>query len=264
MAKEETKKLTPEEQQAEKERLERLKKEEKELKLKAKEKEKKRKEREKKIRVKEKKEEKRIRGIVNFPIKTLLQLSVFFTSVAFLIIYFGNGLDLEKAIYICSLLFILMFFTVGAVMVIGYWKISDERIKDMESKKKREKEEEDERLRREEEELERLLKEEIDDEDDIFSSDSKLLDKTGNEDGSMIPEINFEALNDELSGDDSADEEKFMNDYNDNNDNESDFGTNNSEESNALSTGEEPAPFFSEDDFMNEVIFGANDKNEKN
>lgn len=262
MAKEETKKLTPEEEQAEKKRLERLKKEEKELKLKAKEKEKKRKEREKKIRVLEKKEEKRIRGIVNFPIKTLLQFSIFFTSVAFLIIYFGNGLDLEKAFYICSLLFILMFFTVGAVMVIGYWKISDERIKDMEARKKREKEEKDERLRREEEELERLLKKEIDDEDDIFSSDSKLLDKTVNEDGSMIPEINFEALNDELSGEDHSAEEKYMNEFENSSEYNQDLNNIDDTQPEGIKSGEEPAPFFSEDDFMNEVIFGANDKSE--
>lgn len=260
MANEEQKKLTPEEEQAEKERLERIKKEEKELKKKAKEKEKRRKEREKKIRIKEKKEEKRIRGIVNFPIKTLFQVSLFFTSVAFLIIYFGNELDLEKAIYLCSLIFILLFFTPGIVMVIGYWKISDERIKDMEAKRKKDKEEEDERLKREEEELEKLLRAEIDD-DDGFGDDSKLLSSNDESDGYDIPEINFDALDeDEKENQAQNVEENEDLEIYDSEDGQESESENKKEE---LKASDEPEPFFNEDDFMSEVIFGSNKEKEQ-
>lgn len=243
MAKEVPNKMTPEEEQAEKDRLARIKKEEKELKAKAKEREKLRKEREKRIRGKERKEERRIRRIINFPIKTLLQISTFFTAVAFLIIYFGNELDLEKALYICFLLFILLFFTVGTVMVIGYWKISDERIKDMEIKRKKDKEEETERLRREEEELERLLRSEIDDISDEYSSASKLLDNSKHEDDFGHEDI-------DLSGFDDDEDNSSTDD--------------NSENSTQEIITDEPAPFFNEDDFMNEVLFGSSGEKQKN
>lgn len=259
MANEEQKKLTPEEEQAEKERLERIKKEEKELKKKAKEKEKRRKEREKKIRIKEKKEEKRIRGIVNFPIKTLFQVSLFFTSVAFLIIYFGNELDLEKAIYLCSLIFILLFFTPGIVMVIGYWKISDERIKDMEAKRKKEKEEEDERLKREEEELEKLLRAEIDDEDGFGSDDSKLLSSNDGSDAYDIPEINFDSLDE----DEKENQAQNVEENEDVNIFESDDEPESENKKDELKASDEPEPFFNEDDFMSEVIFGSNKEKEQ-
>ena len=244
MAKEVPNKMTPEEEQAEKERLARIKKEEKELKAKAKEREKLRKDREKRIKSKERKEERRIRRIINFPIKTLLQLSTFFTAVAFLIIYFGNELDLEKALYICFLLFILLFFTVGTVMVIGYWKISDERIKDMEIKRKKDKEEETERLRREEEELERLLRHEIDDISDDYSSASKLLDNNKHDDdfGQQV-DIDLSGFND--------DEDISPTDEN-------------SEKSSQEIITDEPTPFFNEDDFMNEVLFGSSGEKQKN
>jgi len=247
-------KLTPEEQQIEKERLERLKKEEKELKLKAKEKQKRRKERESKIRKKEKTEEKRIRKVVSFPFRTLLQLSTFFTLVSFMIIFFGNEIDLMSAIYICSLIFILLYFVVGAVMVIGYWKISEERIQEMESRKKKEKDEENEKLREEEEELEKLLRAEIEDiEDNNSNEDTMLLDSRNLENSFDIPEINLGALENEYGSDNS-----------DNNENHEDpFGSDDYEsdnlKENAEKTQEELDSFFSEDDFMNDVIFGTNE-----
>jgi len=243
--------LTPEEQQIEKERLERLKKEEKELKQKAKEKEKRRKERESKIRKKEKLEEKRIKKVVNFPFRTLLQLSTFFTLVSFMIIFFGSELDLMSAIYMCSLIFILLYFVVGAVMVIGYWKISEERIHEMEAKKKKEKDEENERMREEEEELEKLLRAEIEDIEEGNSSDEDpiLLDGRNMEDSFDIPEINLEALEDE----------------NEENNEDNDEITDNEKTSEEVKSGSEnketePEAFFSEDDFMNDVIFGTNEE----
>lgn len=244
-------KLTPEEQQIEKERLERLKKEEKELKQKAKEKEKRRKERENKIRNKEKKEEKRIRKVVGFPFRTLFQLSTFFTLVSFMIIYFGNEIDLMTAVYICSLIFILLYFVVGAVMVIGYWKISEERIQEMESKKKKEKDAENERLKQEEAELEQLLKAEIEDiENNDSNEDPILLDKRNMENSFDIPEINLDAL-----------ENEYGNENEDNNIDSFEYDEDESNEMNDKSekTQEEPESFFSEDDFMNDVIFGTND-----
>lgn len=248
-------KLTPEEQQIEKERLERLKKEEKELKQKAKEKEKRRKERESKIRKKEKQEEKRIKKVVNFPFRTLFQLSTFFTLVSFMIIFFGNEIDLMAAVYICSLIFILLYFVVGAVMVIGYWKISEERIHEMESKKKKEKDEENERLKQEEEELEQLLKAEIEDiEDNESNDDPMLLDRRNMENSFDIPEINLDALENEYSDDNENETVDNNEDSFGNDENESDEMNDKTEK-----TQEEPESFFSEDDFMNDVIFGTNE-----
>ena len=257
MAKEETKKLTPEEEQAEKDRLARLKKEEKELKQKLKEKEKRRKERERKIRAKERKEERRIRKIVNFPFKTLTQVTMFLTSVAFMAIYFGAGVDLEKAFYICFMLFILLYFTVGAVMVVSYWKISDERIKDMELKKKKEKEEEEERLRREEEELERLLKHEFEDISDDYQQDSKLLDKSNKED-EFLADMDFGALDDEHSSDANDEKQNLSEDNSDEFDFENVRSSGNTES--LPPANEEPEPFFNENDFMNEVLFGTSEE----
>jgi Flp pilus assembly protein TadB len=248
--KEEKPKLSPEEERIEKERLERLKKEEKELKLKSKEKEKRRKERERKIKNKERKEEKRIRNVISFPFKTLFQLSLFFTLVAFLIIYFGNGFDMMSAMYICSLIFIVLYFAVGAVMVIGYWKISEERIQEMEARKKREKEEEEERLKREEEELEKLLKAEIDDIEGESGDDSDrepiLLDGRDLENSFDIPEINLDALNDDSSSSYNEDEEIELH-----------------QSTIKDEVKEEPDSFFSEDDFMNDVIFGSDQERQR-
>lgn len=247
--KEKKTKLSPEEEKIEKERLERLKKEENDLKQKSKEKEKRRKEREKKIRAKEKKEERRIRNIIGFPFRTLFQLSLFFTLVSFLIIYFGNGFDIMAALYICFLIFIFLYFVVGIVMVIGYWKISEEKIKELENRKKQEKQEEEERLRQEEEELEQLLKAEIDDIEADSQGESNrepiLLDGREMENSFDIPEINLDDFNQETLGGDDDDDEKES------------YQAKKKEE-----VKEEPDSFFSEDDFMNEVIFGSEKEKE--
>lgn len=242
--KEEKAKLSPEEEKIEKVRLERIKKAEKELKQKAKEKEKRRKEREKKTKQLTKEKEKDIRIVMSFPFKTLFKLSLFFTLVAFLIIYFGNGFDMVSAIYICSLIFILLFFSVGAVMVIRYWKISEERIKEMEAKKKLEKKEEEERLKREAEELEKQLKVVIDDIKSGSGDDSDrepiLLDGLDLENSFDSPKIYLDALNDD-SGSSYNEDEKI----------ELHQSTIKDE------VKEEPDSFISEDDFMNDVIFGS-------
>ena len=128
-------------------------------------------------------------------------------------------------------------------MVIGYWKISDERIKDMEIKRKKDKEEETERLRREEEELERLLRHEIDDISDDYSSASKLLDNNKHDDDFGNEDI-------DLSGFDDDEDSSSKDDH--------------SEEGSQEIITDEPAPFFNEDDFMNEVLFGSSGEKQKN
>ncbi len=246
----EEEKIEKEEEKIEKNRLERLKKEEKEIKIRAKEKEKRRKKRENKIKSLERKEKIRIRNLISFPFKTLFQLSLFFTLVAFLIIYFGNGFDMVSAIYICSLIFIVLYFVVGIVMVIRYWKISEERIQEMKAEKKREKEEEEERLKREEEELEKLLEGKIDDIESESGDDSDrepiLLDGRDLENSFDIPEKNLEALNDDSGSSYNEDEEIELH-----------------QSTIKEEVKEEPDSFFSEDDFMNEVIFGS-EKEEEN
>ncbi|MDC1067529.1 hypothetical protein OAQ99_00065 [Candidatus Kapabacteria bacterium] len=262
--------IDPEEKAREKERLERIKKEEKELKKKAKEKEQRAKDRQKRIHKKEQAEEKRIRRKVNFPIKLLFNSSFFITLVSFVLMFFGGEMEELKAIYTSGLIFIFTFFGVGLVLILMYYMQSEERIVEMETKRKIEEKEENERLKQEEEELERLLKEEIDDrhyDDNENQSSSSgapiLLDES-----SSAEEIDGLGDLDNLIMDEDPDVNQVVEQNQDeelmvgNENNESDPELNESQNNNqdeSLSNEVGPDPFFSEDDFMNEVVFGSDD-----
>jgi uncharacterized membrane protein YciS (DUF1049 family) len=255
-------KLTPEEKQKEKERLARIKKEEKELKQKAKEKAQRIRDKERKIRQKELEEERRIRRIVNFPFKLLLYMTTFVTLVTFIMMYFGGRVYILDSLYNAMILFIFAFFLVGVIIVAHYYMQSEVKLVEIENRRKKEKEEEKERLRREEAELDALLREEMDEiegKSPSKSSDSNLLEQEPSlmdfDDFEMPESDDFE--ND--SGEDFASEfDKELSDFE-----ESEGLTPSNEEpaeDNETPLLDEPEPFFSEDDFMNDVVFGSNEE----
>jgi cytochrome b subunit of formate dehydrogenase len=256
-------KMTPEEKALEKERLDRIKKEEKELQKKAKEKKKRQLDRQKRIRKKERTEERRIKQKVNFPFKLLFNTSFFITMISFIFLYFGSEIDMQTTIYISGMIFTFLFFGIGLVMVMTYYVKSEEKLKEMESKRKKEEADEEERLRQEEEELERLLREEVDsreNEGNDYSqdepSDPILLGE--NSSAQDIPGLgdldNLTIDNEpENAAESIRSEEESSADIGLNPNSSQDANT---EESSEVS---EPDPFFSEDDFMNEVVFGSGD-----
>ena len=286
-AKADTKKLTPEEKAKEKERQKRLKEEEKELKKKAKEKEKRKKDREKQRRKKEKIEERRIRGILNFPFKTLFFASALISLIVFVMMYFGSNQGIDDAIYFSAMLFIFLFLAIGAVMVGGFYVISEERIKVMKLEKQKEEQAEKERIAQEEEELERLLQAELDElemEKNKSASNRGLLE-TGEEDKEIQhqePEPGYSPSDDLESqmfgGSDETDTSNEDDIFNETQSNEQEseipqleesssaqnmpeFSMEKEMEKEAEREQESPdQPFFSEEDFMSDVVFGSKDK----
>jgi len=274
MAKQKKVKLTPEEKQLEKERIERIRKEELDLKIKVRKKNKRKLERERRVKLKEKKEERRIRKIVRFPFKLLFQGALLFTLLTFIILYFGSDVEVYRALYLSFIIFSSLYLGIGLIMTGVIYFVSQEKIIEMKKNKREEDKKEKERLKNEEEELDKLLRAEVEemesnpDHMELMKEDTNLL----NEDSSAEDMINF----DELEKFDDNVENDILDKLNDEFPNENDLNlegkqTNDEIDSSSSNNLEldkkmddkEIEPFFAEDDFLNEVVFG-NEENKEN
>ncbi|MFW6232695.1 MAG: hypothetical protein ACOC4D_01515, partial [Bacteroidota bacterium] len=151
--KENQKTLTPEQKKREDERKEREKKEQEELKKKEKEKqerkkkkelrEKKRREKAKKIR---KKEQKRVKRLMNMPFKLLWQVGGLVTFLSFIIINYATDTALIDSLFYCFFIFTFIYLVGGGAMVLIFFLISEDKIKELEYQR-----ELDEKRRQEEE-----------------------------------------------------------------------------------------------------------------
>ncbi len=289
MAKDKKKDMTPEEKAKEKERLARIKKEEKELKKRHKEKGKRKKEREKKRKKRENIEKKRIRKILNFPFKTLFFTSSLISMIAFVMMIFGGLVEPLKAIYTSTLIFTFLFLSVGVIMIGGFFVVSQEKISEMKKNKLKESEEEKNRLKKEELELEELLQAEIQvldrekfrseaSQDPILlegaSEDGLNPDATAPHDENKIEESieegplnlfadnDFSSENESVAVESEGSKEETEEKTNTLNKNDSDLYPNTSEmDTPATDTvgdsKNDAESFFSEDDFMDELVFGS-------
>lgn len=150
-------KKTPEQIKREKERAELEKKEEAELKKRQKEKLKKKKEKEKRIEKQKKREMKRIKSLVNLPFKLLLQVSSLITALSFIVIFFGYETPLMRTIYLCFLIFTMLYLGLGLVMIAIFFLVSQDKIVEMEELKKIEEEQKKLERAAEERELEEMV-----------------------------------------------------------------------------------------------------------
>ena len=125
----------------------------KELKKEQKEKEAKAKAREKRRQKKIKDEEKRIKGLVNFPFKLLWHLTSLITVFAFLIIYFVAEVEIYKTLLWTFFIFTFLYLGGGGVMVGYFLLLSIERKKELEELVRIEEEEKilEEKMRHEQE-----------------------------------------------------------------------------------------------------------------
>lgn len=103
-------------------------------------KEKKKKLKEKKIKKAEEKEKKRIKSIIDFPFKLLLQSCLLITVLAFIIQYFGAEIELSKAIFYSFLLFTLLYLGIGLVIVAIFFVLSDNKKQELIEQKRIEEE----------------------------------------------------------------------------------------------------------------------------
>jgi uncharacterized membrane protein YcjF (UPF0283 family) len=134
MAKQEN--ISPEElekQRREKEKKDKEEREKKELEKKRKEKEAKLKRIQKRVKQKEKEEIKRIKTIVEFPFKTLFQVSSLITSLFFIVVFFGKGEELYKAVYNSFIVFTALYLGLGIVLVAIFLVMSERKEKELEA-----------------------------------------------------------------------------------------------------------------------------------
>lgn len=108
----------------------------------------------KKRKALEKKEEKRIRKLVKFPFKTLLQLSLLAGAVTFFIQHYGSEVEFPRALYRGSIATLAFLIGGGLILAVVTLIISDIKKKELEQ----EIEAERERLRLEEEERAKNLR----------------------------------------------------------------------------------------------------------
>jgi hypothetical protein len=283
------KNMTPEEKAKEKERLARIKKEEKELKKRLKEKDKRKKDREKKRTSRENLEKKRIRGILNFPFKTLFLVSSLLSMIAFVMMFFGGKIDIIKAIYISTLVFTFLFLSVGIIMIGGFFVVSQEKISEIKKNKQKEDKQEKDRLKKEEQELEDLLQAEMQvlgreksrsqtSQEPILLEGALSEDFGLNVDKSTSPSLEeppsppsppLPPLEEELSGpvDMFNDEDFSSKDEQSDNKNTENTEQIDSQELNEdadelpqIKETEDDESFFSENDFMDELVFGSEQK----
>ncbi len=153
MAKSKEQTLTPEElekQRREREKKEKEEKEIKELEKRRKEKEEKKKRIEKRQKERQKQEKKRIKRIIDFPFNTLFQVSLLFTLLYFVIIYFGRQDILYKAVFSSFMVFTCLYLGLGILLVAVFLVISEKRQKEFEEEleliKEQKREEEEKRL----------------------------------------------------------------------------------------------------------------------
>ncbi len=133
MAKKEV--LTTEELEKQKREKDRKDKEEREKKIiedKRKEKDAKRKRIEKRQKKQQKQEMARIKKIIEFPFKTLFQVSSLITFVYFIIYFFGREEILYKAVYNSFIVFISLYLGLGIIIVAIFLVISEKKEKELE------------------------------------------------------------------------------------------------------------------------------------
>lgn len=157
MAKDENKKLTPEEQKVEQERLSREKKEDEELKKKHAEKLKKKKEKAARIKKKHKKEAKRVKSLINLPFNLLSKVAMLITLLCFITLYFGMDKNINDTILYSFFVFVLLYVGIGTIMVGMFFLVSEDKIVEMEELKKLEVEKLSMEKKKEEEELAHMV-----------------------------------------------------------------------------------------------------------
>ncbi len=89
---------------------------------------------EKKIKVNEKNQKKRINKLVNFPFKTLLQISLICGLIYFIILFFGQDVDIMKSVYSAAIVFLAVLLGIGIIMTAFILIISQR--KEIEAKQK--------------------------------------------------------------------------------------------------------------------------------
>lgn len=136
-----------------KEEKEELKEREKELK----EEEKKRKQREKELKKRKEREQKRVSSIINFPFKTLTQVSLLAGLIFFTINFFKNSNDILNAMFYAFIAFVVCYIGGGIVMILVFVIISEEKKKALEEKKLQEELLQKEEVKKREEELSKLM-----------------------------------------------------------------------------------------------------------
>lgn len=264
MAKQQKEKLSPEEKALEKERLERIRKEERDLKIKVRAKAKRKKERERRVAIKEKNEERRIRKIVRFPFKILFQAALLFTLLTFIVLYFGSSTEVYRALYLSFIIFTSLYLGIGLIMTGVIYFVSQEKLIEKKRQKREDEAKEKERLAQEEEELDKLLRAEVEEMSgesgslNLGNDEPNLIDSDSSAEDMMIDldELeNFDRENSEVNIDDEEDvlgklDSEFPSD-------ESNDGDEQGQDSFGEEEKEEVEPFFSEDDFMNDLVFGT-------
>lgn len=133
MAKKEV--LSAEELEKQKREKDRKEKEEREKKIiddKRKEKEAKRKRIEKRQKKQQKQEMIRIKKIIEFPFKTLFQVSSLITFIYFIVYFFGREEMLYKAVYNSFIVFISLYLGLGIIIVALFLVISEKKEKELE------------------------------------------------------------------------------------------------------------------------------------
>jgi len=266
MAKQQKVKLSPEEKALEKERLERIRKEERDLKIKVRAKSRRKKERERRVAIKEKNEERRIRKIVRFPFKILFQAALLFTLLTFIVLYFGSSTEVYRALYLSFIIFTSLYLGIGLIMTGVIYFVSQEKLIEKKRQKREDEAREKERMEQEEEELDKLLRAEVEEMGgesgalNMGNDEPNLIDSDSSAEDMMIDLDELENFDKENSGLDEDDGEDVLGKL------DSEFPTDEmnaeGQEGFGESEKEEVEPFFSEDDFMNDLVFGSESNKE--
>ena len=127
--------LSDEVAKRQKERDDREKKEKDEQKKRDEEKLKKKKEREARIKRKEQKERKRINNIINYPFKTLFQISSLLGLFSFIFAYFWFEKVLLKSLLYTFFIFSFIFILVGVSLLVVYFNKAQEQLREQEQKR---------------------------------------------------------------------------------------------------------------------------------
>ena len=102
---------------------------------KRKEKDQKKKAREARVKKKEIAERKRIKEVLRFPFKTLFEVSLLVSFLAFIAMFFGMQLELMKSIFNSFFIFTTLYLGFGVVIIGIAYVMSEKRKKEMEEQK---------------------------------------------------------------------------------------------------------------------------------
>lgn len=108
----------------------------------------------KKTKEQEKKQKKKIKYLINFPYKTIFQISLLSGIIYFTVLYFGQSIDLFKSIYSGAILFLAVLLGLGIIVTTFILIISDRK----ETERKLKEEEEAELQKLEDERRQQELK----------------------------------------------------------------------------------------------------------